>query len=183
MSKYSIIYADPPWSYNQRTARGSAEHHYPTMSQDDLKNLPISEIAEKDCTLFMWATFPMIKEALELIEAWGFRYKTTAFVWAKKNRKSDSWFTGLGFWTRSNAEICLLAVKGNPKRQSPCVSQLIVSPREEHSKKPDETRDRIVKLMGDLPRVELFARQKTEGWDVWGNEVKSDISLKEAHRE
>ena len=153
------------------------------MSQDDLKNLPISEIAEKDCTLFMWATFPMIKEALELIEAWGFRYKTTAFVWAKKNRKSDSWFTGLGFWTRSNAEICLLAVKGNPKRQSPCVSQLIVSPREEHSKKPDETRDRIVKLMGDLPRVELFARQKTEGWDVWGNEVKSDISLKEAHRE
>lgn len=87
MSKYNIIYADPPWSYNQRTARGSAEHHYPTMSQEDLKNLPISEIAEKDCTLFMWATFPMIKEALELIEAWGFRYKTTAFVWAKKNRK------------------------------------------------------------------------------------------------
>lgn len=183
MSKYSIIYADPPWSYNQRTARGSAEHHYPTMSQEDLKNLPISEIAEKDCTLFMWATFPMIKEALELIEAWGFRYKTTAFVWAKKNRKSDSWFTGLGFWTRSNAEICLLAVKGNPKRQSSCVSQLIVSPREEHSKKPDETRDRIVKLMGDLPRVELFARQKTEGWNVWGNEVESDIFLKEAHRE
>lgn len=183
MSKYSIIYADPPWRYNQHGVQAAAEHHYPTMSQEDLKSLPISEIAEKDSVLFMWATFPMIKEALELIEAWGFRYKTTAFVWAKKNRKSDSWVTGLGFWTRSNAEICLLAVKGNPKRQSPCVSQLIVSPREEHSKKPDETRDRIVKLMGDLPRVELFARQKTEGWDVWGNEVKSDISLKEAHRE
>lgn len=116
-------------------------------------------------------------ESFEVINAWGFEYKTAAFVWIKQTVTKDKWFTGLGWWTRSNAEICLLATKGNPVRFSRAVHQLIVSPVEEHSKKPSETRNRIVKLMGDLPRVELFARQKTPGWDIWGNELENDIEL------
>ena len=122
-----------------------------------------------------WATFPQLKEALQLIKAWGFTYKSVAFVWLKQNRKSPTWFYGLGFWTRGNAEICLLATKGHPKRQSNKVHQFIISPVEQHSKKPDITREKILALMGDLPRIELFARQHTPGWDVWGNEIKSDI--------
>lgn len=100
---------------------------------------------------------------------------SVAFVWLKQNRKSPTWFYGLGFWTRGNAEICLLATKGHPKRQSNKVHQFIISPVEQHSKKPDITREKILALMGDLPRIELFARQHTPGWDVWGNEIKSDI--------
>ena len=100
-----------------------------------------------------------------------------AFVWLKLNKKSPTWFYGLGYWTRGNAEICLLAKRGKPKRRSAGVHQFIISPVEEHSKKPDVTRDKIIELAGDLPRVELFARQKTPGWDVWGNEVDSDLSL------
>ena len=114
-------------------------------------------------------------EALRLIKAWGFQYKSVAFVWLKKNRKADSWFYGLGFWTRGNAEICLLATKGHPKRQAANIHQFIISPIEAHSKKPDEAREKIVALMGDLPRVELFARQTPPGWDVWGNEVESTV--------
>ena len=160
-------------------AQGAAENHYPTMSIDELCALPVPELAAKDCALFLWATFPQLPEALRLIRAWGFRYKTVAFVWLKRNRKSPSWFYGMGYWTRSNAEICLLATKGKPKRQSAGVHQFIISPIEQHSKKPDEARDKILALMGDLPRVELFARQKTPGWDAWGNEIASDITLAE----
>ena len=105
----------------------------------------------------------------------GFTYKSAAFVWLKKNKKADSWFYGLGFWTRGNAEICLLATKGHPKRQAANIHQFIISPIEAHSKKPDEAREKIVALMGDLPRVELFARQSPPGWDVWGNEVEPTI--------
>ena len=177
MKKYSIIYADPPWRYEQHGLQGAAEHHYTTMSIDELKRLPVSEIADKNCALFMWATFPQLREALELIEAWGFKYKTVAFVWLKKNKVADSWFYGLGFWTRGNAEICLFATKGKPKRKSAGVHQLIISPIEAHSKKPDVAREKIVQLMGDLPRVELFARQSPEGWDVWGNEVECTAHL------
>lgn len=149
------------------------------MSIDELCALPVSELADKDCVLFLWTTFPMLSEALRLIKAWGFSFKTAAFVWLKRNRKSLSWFFGMGRWTRGNAEICLLGVKGKPKRQSARVHQFIISPVEEHSKKPDQTRDKIVELMGDLPRVELFARQKTAGWAAWGNEIASDITLAE----
>ena len=177
MKKYNIIYADPPWKYDQKSLQGAAEHHYSTMSLKELKELPVSELADKDCALFLWATFPQLREALELIEAWGFQYKTVAFVWLKKNKVADSWFYGLGFWTRGNAEICLFATKGKPKRQSAGVHQFIISPVEAHSKKPDEARSKIIQLMGDLPRIELFARQSPEGWDVWGNEVESSITL------
>ena len=175
MKKYKIIYADPPWRYARSKVQGAAEKHYPTMSIEELCALPVKEIADKDCILFLWATFPQLKEALQLIKAWGFTYKSVAFVWLKQNRKSPTWFYGLGFWTRGNAEICLLATKGHPKRQSNKVHQFIISPVEQHSKKPDITREKILALMGDLPRIELFARQHTPGWDVWGNEIKSDI--------
>ena len=120
----------------------------------------------KDSALFLWATFPQLPEALRLIQAWGFTYKSVAFVWLKQNRKSPGWFYGLGFWTRGNAEVCLLATRGHPKRQAANVHQFIISPVREHSRKPEEAREKIVALMGDLPRVELFARQSPPGWDV-----------------
>ena len=113
----------------------------------------------------------MLPEALEVIKRWGFKYKTVAFTWIKENKKSDGYFTGMGYYTRCNPEQCLLATKGKPKRISKSVRQLIVSRLEQHSKKPDDIRNRIVKLCGDLPRIELFARQRVEGWDCWGNEV------------
>ena len=147
------------------------------MSIDELCALPVETLAEKDCLLFLWATFPQLPEALRLIRAWGFTFKTVAFVWLKLNKKSPTWFYGLGYWTRGNSEICLLAKRGKPKRRSAGVHQFIISPVEEHSKKPDVTRDKIIELAGDLPRVELFARQKAPGWDVLGNEVDSDLSL------
>lgn len=131
----------------------------------------------------MWATFPQLKEALQLIEAWGFNFKTVAFVWLKQNKKSPTWFYGLGYWTRGNAEVCLLATRGKPKRQSPSVHQLIVSPIEEHSKKPDIAREKIIELVGDLPRIELFARQKATGWDIWGNELHNDIDMEDYRKE
>ena len=147
------------------------------MSIDKLCALPVETLAAKDSLLFLWATFPMLPEALQLIRAWGFTFKTVAFVWLKQNRKSPTWFYGLGYWTRGNAEICLLATRGHPKRQATNIHQFIISPVEAHSKKPDEARDKIVSLLGDLPRVELFARQKCPGWDAWGNEVECDLTL------
>lgn len=177
IQKYQAIYADPPWDYQQCRLSGSAKKHYPTMRIEELCALPVAEIADRDCALFLWATFPQLPEALRLIQAWGFVYKTVAFVWLKQNRKALTWFYGLGFWTRSNAEICLLATKGHPKRQSAGIHQLVISPVERHSKKPDEVREKIVELMGDVPRIELFARQQTPGWDVWGNEVENSTAL------
>ena len=121
--------------------------------------------------LLMWATYPMMREALFLIDAWGFTYKSIAFQWVKQNRSGNGYFFGLGRWTRGNTEPCLLAVKGKPKRASNAVSQLIMSPIREHSRKPDEVRDRIVELLGGLPRIELFAREAAPGWDCWGKEA------------
>ena len=180
MKKYSVILADPPWAFRAWSNKGmgrSAEQHYSTMRLEDIKALPVADLAAEDCVLFLWATFPMLKEALEVIDAWGFTYKTVAFTWVKENRKSPGLFWGLGYWTRANAEICLLATRGSPKRQSAAVHQVILSPVERHSKKPDEVQERIVTLMGDVSRVELFARQETPGWDVWGNEVECSPGL------
>ena len=137
--------------------------------------LPVAELADKDCVLFLWATYPMLREALDTIRAWGFTFKTVAFTWIKLSPKADSIYWGMGYWTRSNAEICLLATTGQPRRQAKNVHQVIISHVEEHSKKPEEARRRIVALMGDVPRVELFARQAVPGWDVWGNQVQSNI--------
>ena len=133
--------------------------------------MPVQDISGDNCILFLWVTMPQLPNAFEVINSWGFKYKTVGFTWVKKNKKQDSWFWGMGNWTRANAEICLLATKGNPKRVNAGVHSVIDTPVEEHSKKPDTVRDRIVTLCGDLPRIELFARQKTQGWDVWGNEV------------
>ncbi len=176
MKKYSVIYADPPWKYRRQGGRGP-EKHYPTMPVEDIKALPVADLAADDCVLFLWATFPKLREAFEVIDAWGFKYKTVAFVWIKLNRNDDGIFWGMGFWTRSNAEICLLATKGSPQVRARNIHQVIISHVEEHSKKPDEARKRIVALMGGVPRIELFARQSPPGWDVWGNEVNSDIIM------
>jgi N6-adenosine-specific RNA methylase IME4 len=147
------------------------------MSVEEICALPIADIAAKDCVLFLWATFPNLPAAFDVIKAWGFTYKTVAFTWVKTCRKSPGYFVSLGHWTRANAEVCLLATRGHPKRISKSVRQLIVSPLRRHSQKPDEARERIVELMGDLPRVELFAREKIPGWAVWGDEVEPDVAL------
>ena len=174
--KYSIIYADPPWSYQNRGTRAAASKHYDTMTIEDIKRMGVGAaggggIANEDCVLFMWATFPMLREALDVIEAWGFKYKSIAFQWIKQNRSGNGYFFGLGRWTRGNTEPCLIAIKGKPKRISAGVGQLVFSPLRRHSQKPAEVREKIVELMGDLPRIELFAREAAPGWDVWGNEA------------
>lgn len=172
--KYDIIYADPPWSFKNFSKKGEGRNpnqHYETQSIDWIKSLPVNDIASKDSVLFLWVVNHSLPLAFEVIESWGFTYKTMGFVWAKQNIKSDGFFTGLGYWTRGNPELCLLATKGKPSRVSKGVRELVVAPRERHSKKPDIIKSHIIDLCGDLPRIELFAREKTEGWDVWGNEV------------
>jgi N6-adenosine-specific RNA methylase IME4 len=172
--KYDIIYADPPWDFTKwsdKTQR-HVTTHYHTMSAQDIKALPVNDLAADNAVLLLWATFPQIQLALDTIKAWGFKYKTCAFTWVKQNKKSPTWFWGLGYYTRSNAEVCLLATKGKPlARCSHRVHSVITSPVERHSKKPDETRTRIVELFGDRPRIELFARETADGWDCWGDEV------------
>lgn len=175
--KYNIIYADPPWQYRGEMMNSSVTDHYAWMNIEDIKKLPVKNLANDNCVLFMWVTMPKLNEFVSVLDAWGFEYKTVAFIWVKKNKVSDSYFMGQGRWTRANAEICVLATKGKISRMSAGVRQLVVSPIQEHSKKPDEVRDRIVQLVGDLPRIELFARAKTVGWDVWGNEVESDLIM------
>ena len=169
--KYSIIYADPAWSYNNKGTRGAASGHYGVMRLADIEAMDVGSIAADDCVLFMWATFPMIREALRTIEAWGFDYKTAAFIWIKQNKSGNGLFMGLGNWTRANAEVCLLATKGKPKRISAGVHSVVLSPLQQHSRKPEAVRERIVELIGDLPRIELFAREAPPGWDVWGDEA------------
>ena len=195
MKKYQIIYADPPWSYSKgvyQSWRPSnlgkdriLDDFYKTMSKDDLLKLPIKNIAHQNCVLFMWFTYSHFPQALELCKSWGFKYKTVAFVWLKRSNRGKV-LCNIGAWTMGNTESCLIATKGNmlQYKKKNNIRQL-VDPNEysrlfgvkTHSKKPLEVKDRIVKLFGDLPRIELFARQKTEGWDVWGNEVESDIKL------
>ena len=129
MKKYKVILADPPWAFRAWSNKGmgrSAEQHYPTMGLEDIKALPVADLAAEDCVLFLWATFPMLKDAFAVIDTWGFTYKTVAFTWVKENRKSPGLFWGLGYWTRANAEVCLLATRGSPKRQSAAVHQVIL---------------------------------------------------------
>ncbi len=168
MNTYSIIYADPAWPYD----RPMRPFPYPTMDMESLKKIPVGELADKDCALFLWATFPKLNEALVVINAWGFQYITTAFTWIKTYSKGKL-YLGLGHYTRSNAEICLLAKKGHIKRfrRNTKVEQVIIAPIRKHSQKPSIVRDRIVELFGDLPRIELFARDRVPGWDSLGNEL------------
>lgn len=178
MKKYTVLYADPPWRYRNKPNGRSPESHYPTMKTEDICALPVQALAAEDCALFLWVTMPMLFEAQKVLAAWGFRYKTVAFVWVKQNRKGSGIFWGMGYWTRANAELCLLATRGRPQRRAKNIHQVIISPVEEHSKKPEEARQRIEALLGEVPRLELFARRPSPGWDVWGNEVESDVVLK-----
>ena len=176
--KYSIIYADPAWEYNNKVFRthrinkyaGSASYHYNTMKLDNIKKLPVNEIANDNCILFLWTTFPNLQEGLDVIKAWGFTYKTLGFSWIKLNKKNGKLFFGIGHYTKSNCEVCLIGVKGKPKIIDDTISSAIISRKQEHSRKPNIVREKIVKLCGDLPRIELFARQKIPNWDAWGDD-------------
>lgn len=178
--KYKIIYADPPWEYLQsgskKHSRGMAKQHYTTMATDDICNLPVKDMISSQCICFLWSTFPNISESLKVMDSWGFKYKTVAFTWIKRNKKSNSLFWGMGAYTRANAEVCLLGISPKLKStefiKSHKVHSVVISPIEYHSKKPNIVRDKILELCGDLPRIELFARQEIEGWDCFGNEIK-----------
>ena len=173
--EYSIIYADPPWNYTATgqsiPSRSKEGQPYIAMRMIDIYDYKIPK-TNKDCILFMWATSPLMPEALYTMKSWGFEYKTIAFTWIKKNKKNkDTNFWGMGSWTRSNPEFCLLGVKGKPKSVSHSVHSVIEAPLQEHSKKPDIVRDKIVELCGDKKRIELFARDKFEGWESWGDQL------------
>jgi N6-adenosine-specific RNA methylase IME4 len=168
-----VIYADPAWNYRDKNSNGErgAAHKYKTMTTDDVCALDVESIAAEDAVLFLWAVPPMLDDALKVIRSWGFTYKTFGFLWAKRNTVSNTPFFGLGHWTRANVEPCLLATRGKPKRANAGVAQFLWAKRRAHSEKPAEVRDRIVKLCGDVPRVELFSRHVVAGWDRWGNEL------------
>lgn len=179
--KYKIIYADPAWKFNNGNTGGNmksgASAKYQVMSVEEMCKLPINDISDQDSVLFMWWVGSQPEEAIKLAYAWGFRIKTmTGFTWVKKTKLGKHFF-GMGFWTRQGSENCLIAIKGKPKRICAGIRSVIEAKIEEHSKKPEIFRTEIVNLMGNIPRVELFARQKTEGWDAWGNEVESDIQI------
>jgi N6-adenosine-specific RNA methylase IME4 len=176
MKKYKIILSDCPWHYNSRANhktrfRGGVHGHYQTMKLKELKALPIADLADENSAIFHWCTFPMLKEGIEVMEAWGFKYKTLGFSWTKLNKNNGEPFFGVGFYAKSNAEVCLLGIKGKMKPVSNKVSSCIISPRREHSRKPDEVYERIEELYGDVPRIELFARNTRPGWDSMGNGI------------
>jgi N6-adenosine-specific RNA methylase IME4 len=161
---------DPPWEYRDTCNSGKrgVAHKYILQSNSWLSSLDIKSLATDNCALFIWATCPKLPEILDIIKHWGFTYKTVAFTWIKRSKKNTSYHFGMGNWTRANTELCLLATLGKPKRIVANISQLIISPVEEHSKKPAIVRTKIVELLGDLPRIELFATTKSDGWDSTG---------------
>lgn len=173
--RYGVVYADPPWRYRDQATAGrrGVVYKYPLLSDDDIAALPVARIAADDAMLFLWVTWPKLPELFRVIDAWGFSFRTVAFVWVKRTRVSGALAWGMGSWTRANTEPCLLATRGRPKRVSAGVHQVVEAPLARHSEKPAEVRERIVKLAGDVPRIELFARQVVPGWDAWGNDVGS----------
>ena len=175
--KYNIIYSDPAWNYENwgEGASRNVKEKYKTMSMEEIWKLPVKNIADENCILFIWVTFPNLQEGLDVIKAWGFTYKTLGFSWLKLNKKNGKLFFGIGHYTKSNCEVCLIGVKGKPKIIDDTISSAIISPRQEHSKKPNIIRDKIVQLCGDLPRIELFARQKIPKWDCWGDSPNLQI--------
>lgn len=182
-SDYSIIYADPPWSYNDKAHAGErgAAYKYGLMDLEAIKALPVRDLAGPNCALFLWVTAPLLPNCFSVVDAWGFKYKTVAFTWAK-TYASGKHFMGMGSYTRTNAEFCLLGMKGKLTREGKGVRSLVMSPIEKHSKKPDSIRDNIVQLFGDIPRIEMFARQRAPGWHAWGNQVEgSDVQLIDGH--
>lgn len=173
MARFSIILADPCWSYRDpilHSGKGGAATQYPTMTDDDIADLPVPFLAADSCALFLWCTMPKLAEGLEVIRRWGFLYKTCAFTWVKRNQ-CGTFFMGMGNWTRGNAEVCLLGIKGKPSRVNAGVHSVVDTVRGRHSAKPSCVRDRIVQLLGPLPRVELFARERSPGWVSLGNDL------------
>lgn len=174
--KYKLIYADPPWEYNDKAHAGKrgACYKYNMMAAENICELPIPKIADPaGCLLAMWWTGPMMREALAVVDAWGFTLKNAlGFTWAKTTKHGKYHF-GMGNLTRANAECCLFATIGKPVRVSAAVSQLVVAQVREHSRKPDIVQERLVSLIGDVPRIELFARTHTPGWDAWGDEIEN----------
>jgi N6-adenosine-specific RNA methylase IME4 len=173
---YGAILADPPWhfrTWSERNQTRSAARHYQLMSLDEIANMPVADLAADNCALFLWAINPLLPEALKVMEQWGFKFKTVAFVWAKSTPTSKpwapNWHMGLGYYTRANAELCLLGTKGRPHPKSWGVRQLIVAPRREHSRKPEAIYNDIPRLVKG-PHLELFGREKRKNWDVWGNQ-------------
>lgn len=172
--KYGVIYADPPWKFKTYSHKGlgrSAEAWYDCMTLSEIYEFPVKDYAAKDCVLFLWVTDPFLQAGIEAIWSWGFKYKTVGFYWAKE---PTSWY-GTGYWSRANPEQCLLATCGSPKRLNADVPKLVMAERREHSRKPDEVRNRIMRLCKG-PYLELFARERAEGWDSLGNENESGIN-------
>lgn len=180
--KYEIIYADPPWSYyNDSTVRpdcttikGMRRPPYPVMSSKDIMMLPVSSIADDNCILFIWTTDYHLSRCVEVIKSWGFEYKTVGFVWQKLNKNNNPVCFMGAYTMKSGVEMCLLATKGKDCHKFVIkhnIRSLIQSKREHHSKKPNEVRNRISELVGNRTKIELFAREKFDGWDSWGNEV------------
>ena len=178
---FGAILADPPWSFKAWSGKGTdraADNHYDTMNSGEISNLPVCDLAADDCVLFVWVVWPTLPEAMDLIRAWGFKYKTCGFSWMKADVSTLNMFSepidaymGLGYWTSANSEVCLLATRGKPKRLDAGVRQGIIAPRREHSRKPDGIHERIERLVAG-PYLELFARQKRPGWTAWGNETE-----------
>ena len=179
--KYDVILADPPWRYSKTVGQGIAEDVYPTMGIDELCALPVGDFASDNCVLFLWTTAPTLLDyAPKIIKAWGFEYKTKAFCWVKANKSGAGFFFGIGHYTASNTEDCLLCTKGKPVRVAKDVSQIIYAPLTRHSQKPPEQYSKIERLYPDKMYLELFARNKNRpGWDYWGNEIESDIAMGE----
>jgi len=176
--KYEVLYADPPWQFtNKRTGgslkSGSADQ-YQVLNETEIGKLPVPDICADNCVLFMWWVAAKPEEALAVIKAWGFTLKTmTGFNWVKRTQGGKLDF-GMGFYTRQGSELCLIATKGKPKRVSASVRSVIISKKRQHSQKPHGVRERIEELYGDVPRIELFARDRTPGWDSWGLELEDD---------
>lgn len=177
--KYQLIYADPAWIYRDKANAGKrgAFHKYSLMTLERICALPIRELAAENCVLVMWWVGPQPREALQVVDAWGFTLKNmTGFSWEKMTKTGKRAF-GMGHWTRGNVENCLIATKGKPKRANAGVSQYVPALLREHSRKPDQVRDACVRLCGDVPRLDLFARQRHPGWDAWGDQVKGGIEM------
>lgn len=188
---FKAILADPPWGFkcwdgkDKRVASRGSVTPYETMEMGDLSSLPIGDIAADTCALFVWIVWPTMPEALDLIKSWGFTYKTCAFAWVKADQYrlfalQEDLRMGLGYWTRANSEVCLLATRGKPKRRDAGVRQAIIEPIRQHSRKPDCVHERIERLV-EGPYLELFARQSRPCWATWGNEAtKFDPVMKAA---
>lgn len=160
---------DPPWGFRDRCVSGKrgSFFKYPLMTVNEICELPVQGIMETDCYMFLWCPASMLEDGFKVIKAYGMKYRTIVFNWVKRG-KSGKLFWGMGSYSRGGSEFCLLATKGRLKRQSASVHQVIESPKREHSRKPDEARDRITQLYGNVSKIELFAREKTKNWDAWG---------------